>query len=97
MAAAISSKAGLPENGYRVSGNYSRLMDPSYDALYERYTQTIPLVERKQLVEQAMRFFAEQQIKMGLFYDVAVVMMSNRIHHVLPRRVAWGSHLWDVS
>jgi peptide/nickel transport system substrate-binding protein len=96
MAAAISSKSGLPENNYRVSGNYSRLMDPSYDALYVRYTQTIPLAERKQLVEQAMRFFAEQQIKMGLFYDVAVVMVNNRVTNVLARRVAWNSHLWDV-
>jgi peptide/nickel transport system substrate-binding protein len=97
LAAAVSSKAGLPENSFRASGNYSRLIDPAYDALYERYTQTVPMAERKQVVEQAMRFFAEQQIKMGVFYDVAVVMVSNRLKNVLPRRVAWNAHLWDVS
>jgi len=97
MAAVISSRAGLPENNFRASGNYSRLMDPNYDALYERFTQTIPLAERKQVVEQAMRFFAEQQIKMGLFYDVAVTMISNRVQNVLARRVAWNSHTWEVS
>ena len=69
MAAAVSSKAGLPENNFRASGNYSRLMDPTYDALYDRYTQTIPLGERKQVVEQAMRLFAEQQIKMTWCVD----------------------------
>ena len=58
MGAAISSKAGLPENGFRASSNYSRLLDPDYDALYDRYTQTIPLGERRQIVEQAMMFFA---------------------------------------
>ena len=96
MQAALSSRAGLPENNFRASGNYSRLIDPAYDALYERYTRTIPLDERKQFVEQAMRFFAEQQIKMGVFYDVAVTMISNRLTNVLPRRVAWASQTWDV-
>jgi len=96
MAAVLSTRAGLPENNFRASGNYSRLMDPAYDALFERYTQTIPAAERKQLVEQAMRFFAEQQIKMGIFYDVAVVLVSNRISNVVPRRVSWNSHEWDL-
>lgn len=96
MAGVLSSRAGLPQNNYRASGNYSRLLDPNYDALYERYTQTVPMAERKQIVEQAMRFFAEQQIKMGIFYDVAVTMINNRLVNVLPRRVAWGSHTWDV-
>lgn len=97
MAAVISSRAGIPENNFRASGNYSRLMDSNYDALYDRYTQTIPMAERKQLVEQAMRFFAEQQIKMGVFYDVAAIMINHRLHNVLPRRVAWNSHTWDVT
>ncbi|MBM2813035.1 MAG: extracellular solute-binding protein family 5, partial [Chloroflexi bacterium] len=39
MAAVISSRAGLPENNFRASGNYSRLMDANYDALYQRFTQ----------------------------------------------------------
>ncbi|MPZ15403.1 MAG: hypothetical protein GEU73_13425 [Chloroflexi bacterium] len=97
MTAVLSSRAGLPENNYRASGNYSRLMDPWYDALYERYTQTVPKEDRTRVVEEAMRFFAEQQIKMGLFYDVAVTMMNNRLSNVLPRRVAWASQLWEVS
>jgi len=97
MAAVLSSRAGLPENNFRASGNYSRLIDPTYDALYDRYTQTVPLAERKEMVEQAMRFFADQQIKMGLFYDVAVVLVNNRLHNVLPRRVAWNSHTWDLG
>ena len=96
MAAALSSKAGLPENNFRASGNYSRLMDPQYDALYDRYTQTIPLDERKQVVEQAMRFLAEEQIKMGVFYDVAVTMIGNRLHNVLAKRVAWASQTWEL-
>ncbi|MBM2813036.1 MAG: hypothetical protein HW416_3795 [Chloroflexi bacterium] len=44
-----------------------------------------------------MQFFAEKQIKMGVFYDVAVVLVSNRLHNVLPRRVGWSSQDWDVS
>ena len=56
----------------------------------------IPLGERKQLVEQAMRFFAEEQIKMGVFYDVAVTMISNRLHNVLAKRVAWASNTWEL-
>jgi peptide/nickel transport system substrate-binding protein len=96
MAAVLSSKSGLPENNFRASGNYSRLMDPNYDALYDRYTMTIPLDERKQVVEQAMRFFAEEQIKMGVFYDVAVTMISSRLTNVLPKRVAWASHTWEL-
>jgi peptide/nickel transport system substrate-binding protein len=96
MQSALSSRAGLPENSFRASGNYSRLMDPEYDALYDRFTRTIPLDERKQVVEQAMRFFTEQQIKMGVFYDVAVTMVSNRLRNVNARRVAWGSQTWEI-
>lgn len=91
------SGVGLPENNFRASGNYSRFMDPEYDALYARYTQTIPLPERRQIVEQAIRFFAEQQLKMGIFYDAASTMINNRLLNVHARRVAWGSHLWDVK
>jgi peptide/nickel transport system substrate-binding protein len=96
MGSLISSRSGLPENNFRASGNYSRLMDPGYDALYDRFTQTIPPDERKQVVEQAMRYFAEQQIKMGVFYDVAAVLISNRLQNVRARRVAWNSHEWQV-
>jgi ABC-type transport system substrate-binding protein len=97
MAAALSSRAGLPENNFRASSNYSRLLDPNYDALYDRYTQTIPMAERKQLVEQSMRFFTEQQIKMGVFYDVAGVLVNNRLQNIHARRVSWNSHLWELS
>jgi peptide/nickel transport system substrate-binding protein len=97
MQAVLSSRSGLPENNFRASGNYSRYMDPAYDALYERFTRAIPIAERKQLVEQAMRLFAEQQIKMGIFYDAASTMINNRLLNIQARRVAWNSHLWDLK
>src|SRR5207249_2571990 len=43
----------LPENGFKGS-NFSRMMDPQFDALIDRWQTTIPKAERMQALGQIL-------------------------------------------
>lgn len=88
------SRAPLPENGYQVTGNYSRYMNPEYDALYEKYTITIPWNERVQVVGQAVRHLTERVIKISLLFDVGVALAHNRVQNVPPKAPTWNAQEW---
>jgi peptide/nickel transport system substrate-binding protein len=94
-----SSRAQLPENNFQVAGgvNYSRYMNPEYDALYDRFTATIPQDERAQVFEQIVLHLAQNQVKLGLFYDPINILVANRIENVAARRPVWNAKDWEVK
>jgi peptide/nickel transport system substrate-binding protein len=93
----ISSRAPLPENRFQASQNYSRLMSAEYDALYERFTTTIPQDKRVQIFEQMVLFIAQNQLKLGLFYDPFNVLVANRVQNTAAWRTTWNAQDWQVK
>jgi peptide/nickel transport system substrate-binding protein len=97
-----SSKASMPENGYRVVGNHSRYMNPEFDALIDRLFVTIPKAERTQVLRQIMRHISEQLNVMGLYYGVEPAMIADRLEHATARKVqtsaqSWNAYEWTVQ
>lgn len=93
-----SARARLAENHFRVTGgfNYTRYLNPEYDALVERYFTTVPWKERMDVLRQMIRHITEQVIIMGMFYSTEANLLSNRMENVLPTR-AWNAHEWAVK
>jgi len=93
------SKTRLPENGFRGSNN-NRYMNPEFDALLDRYLQTIPQQERTSIIGDIIYHIADQVTLMGLFYDSEPTMIGARLRNVAARHVrstqAWNAHEWDV-
>jgi peptide/nickel transport system substrate-binding protein len=97
-----SSKAPMPENGFRVTGNHSRYLNPEFDDLVDRLFTTIPKQERTQVLGQIMRHISEQLNVMGLYYGVEPAMISNRLQGVSARKVqtsaqSWNAGEWDLK
>ncbi len=97
-----SSKTPLAENNF-VGDNYSRYMNPQFDALLDRYFVTIPRPERIAVVSQVAMHIAETLNLMGLFYQAEPTMVNNRISPV-SLTMAGGTTIfmgnvneWDVK
>ncbi len=95
-----STKAGIPEN--RFSGmNYARYSTPEMDVLLERFNSTIPTNPRRELLKQIVHHVTDQVIFLGLFYDVEVTAIGNRMKNVTGRGEGvtknWDSHIWDAA
>ncbi len=96
------SQTGLPENNFRRYTNKSRYMNPEFDALIDRYFETVPLAERTAVLGQILRHMTENLNVFGLLYETEVIAVSNRITGVTMARTdvlntTWQSHLWDVK
>ncbi len=95
-----SSRTRLPENNF-IGSNYSRYMNPEFDALLDRYFATIPKPERIQALGAVIRHIAENLNEMGLIHVARPVLISNRVVNAGPNistltTEAWNAHLWDV-
>jgi peptide/nickel transport system substrate-binding protein len=94
-----SSQAPLPENNFR-GNNYSRYMNPAFDALLDRFFTTIPARERTRLLGDIAQHISEQLNLMGLFYDTNGTLISGRLLHVNARHAnstqAWNAQEWDL-
>ncbi len=94
-----STQARTAERGYTGSNN-SRYMDPSMDALVERYLTTIPTRERVEAAGAIIRRISDELIWMGLFFDTEPSLIANRLVNVRAKpddgRQTWNSHEWDV-
>lgn len=96
-----SAAAPLPENRFN-GGNRSRYINPSFDAIVERYMSTISERDRAPILAQIVHHMTDQLTVMGLWYNTEPVMISKRLLGVTARDVgetteAWNAHLWDVS
>lgn len=92
-----SSRAPLPENNFQITGNYSRYMNPEYDALYEKFTVTIPRAERMRVLIQIVQHLQERLIKMPLFFDAEPTMVANRLQGVIAGKQVWNAHEWEIK
>jgi hypothetical protein len=74
-------------------------MNTEFDALLERYFNTIPKVERAALVSQIVQHMTDQVIWMGLFHRVDPCVIPNRIRNVWPRTdeatQGWNAQEWE--
>ncbi len=94
-----SANASIAERNYRAptsSRNRGAYMNPDYDVLMERYTVTVPIAERMDVMAQLIRLQTDLQLVMGLYYSVDAIMMANKLQEVRPA-ATWNAHEWDVK
>jgi peptide/nickel transport system substrate-binding protein len=94
-----SSRAALPENRYTGENN-PRYQNPEFDALLERYSMTIPLAARNQVLGQIVRHIADQVVMVGLYYRAEPTLIGSRVKNVTARppssTQAWNANEWEL-
>jgi peptide/nickel transport system substrate-binding protein len=92
-----SNQTPLPDSRF-VGRNYSRYMNPDFDAMIDRYFSTIPPGERMQILRQLVRHMSENATVLGMFYDADISFMNSRLRNLGVRQSnLWNVHLWDLS
>jgi peptide/nickel transport system substrate-binding protein len=96
-----SSQARLPDKNF-FGRNYSRYMNPSFDALLDRYFSTVPWKDRMEVGKEIMHHITDQVVWMELFYDATPFLISRRLKGVQATKAegsleSWNAHEWDVS
>jgi ABC-type transport system substrate-binding protein len=81
--------------------NFSRMMDPQFDALLDRWQATIPRSERTQALGQVLYEISDRLNAMPLTYGVRPIVIASRMQNVgvgtaVESSQAWNVHLWDV-
>ncbi|HZT06820.1 MAG TPA: ABC transporter substrate-binding protein [Chloroflexota bacterium] len=89
------SQARLPENNYTGS-NYSRYINPEFDALLDTYASTIPRVERLEALKAVLHMMTDQLSMMTLYYATSSTMISNRMVNA-GRDPTWNAPQWDLK
>jgi peptide/nickel transport system substrate-binding protein len=97
-----SSGARLPSNNFRVQGggNWSRYMNPEFDARLDRYFRTVPVPERIQALGEVIHQIADQVTLVGLYYNPVAGAASDRLLNVSSDWpglfITWNAFEWDV-
>lgn len=94
-----SARVASKENNW--TGGPFNYHNPEYDALYGRYSQTIPTKERFEALGQIVYHLADQLVAMGLYYEPIVELVGNRVTNVVvsqryEAQYSWSAHLWDL-
>jgi peptide/nickel transport system substrate-binding protein len=96
-----SAEARVAEKNYNGRNN-GRYMNLELDAIIDRYWVTIPWDARMDLVGQIVGHITDQVALLPLFYDMDVMLSSNRLLNAdAALRVdgaaqAWNAYEWDV-
>ncbi len=96
-----SPQAPTAANNY-AGRNYPRYMNPEFDAMIDRFYQTIPEGERHQVLGQIVNHISDRLVIMPQFYDAEPVMISNRLQNVIAPKVngyfvTTDAEQWDVA
>lgn len=91
-----SSQTPLPTNSF-VGQNYSRHMQPAFDALIDRYFVTIPKAERAAVLSEIAHYLTEQLTLMGLYYDTQPMLVSSRVRNVSAEATGWNAQEWELG
>lgn len=93
-----SSKTPLPSNNF-AGNNYSRYVNPEFDALIDQFLVTIPRRERNQVAAQIVRHSTEVLNVLTLYFQASPMLISDRL--IPPpdgqRARPWNSYQWDVK
>jgi len=89
-----SSEARLAERGFRGL-NYSRYMNPEFDALLDRYLASVPRAERMEALRAVVHHMTDQLNVMTLYYRAFVTMVSNRVVNASADPTS-NAHEWEV-
>jgi peptide/nickel transport system substrate-binding protein len=92
----VSSAAPVAETNF-VGANYSRYMDPEFDAKVERFFVTVQRPARMQVLGDIIRQMTDQVLTLGLFFDGTPALVGRRIDGVTPRQEGWNAHAWSVT
>jgi peptide/nickel transport system substrate-binding protein len=92
----------LPENNFSGGNNWSRMMDPQFDSLIDRWQATIPKPERMQVLGQILYEISDRLNVMPLAYGARPIAISNRVQGIsmgasIEVSQAWNVHSWDVK
>jgi hypothetical protein len=95
------SRTRLQENNF-IGSNYSRYMNPEFDAMLDRYFTTIPKQEQMRALGAVLHHIADNLTTMGLIHVARPVLISNRVANAAPNvstqtTEAWNVHLWDLK
>lgn len=103
LPAFLSRQARTAENNYEVSGlpNWPRYRSAELDGLVNKFFQTIPKVERIEVITQINQHIFENLNTIGLYYFPVPYAIANRMANVPTDRgsrasMSWNAHLWDV-
>jgi oligopeptide transport system substrate-binding protein len=92
-----SSFTPLPENRF-VGSNYARYNAPEFDAMIDKFNATIPRPERMDMLRQIMRYFSENLVHLGLFYDGDFMFANNRLQNIAgTESEVWNVTNWDAK
>ncbi len=87
----VSSAAPVAETNF-VGANYSRYMDPEFDAKIERFFVTVQRPARMQVLADIIHQITDQVLMLGLFYDGTPALVGRRIDGVTARQEGWNAH-----
>ncbi len=84
------------ENNYR-GVNRTRYRNPEFDALIDRYTMTIPVRERNEVLGQAINHMTRNIVVIGVYAIVDPTMISKRLTSVDLGNPTWNAHEWNLK
>jgi peptide/nickel transport system substrate-binding protein len=92
-----SSQARLPSSNY-IGNNYSRYMNPEFDALIDRFHATIPHRERMDALRAIVAHMSDNLPIILLHYAASTSMINNRLDNIgKGRNPTWNAQEWDVK
>lgn len=92
----VSAAAPVAETNF-VGANYSRYMDPEFDAKIERFFVTVQRPARMQILGDIIHQMTDQVMTLGLFYDGTPALIGRRIEGVTARQEGWNADVWALT
>jgi len=90
-----AAETPLPENGYR-GRNRSRYVNADLETLIARYTVTIPMRERVEILGDIVHHLTDNLVYLHLFYGGAAMAIGNRLVNVNAAQNTSNGYEWDV-
>ncbi len=96
LARVYSNKTPLPENNF-VGNNYNRYMDPTFDALLDKYFTTIPPGDRAVVHGEIIHRMTDEVLYLTLMHFGHPLLYSQRLKNVTAANQGWNSDKWTLE
>jgi peptide/nickel transport system substrate-binding protein len=90
-----AAETPLPENNYR-GRNRSRYVNADLENLITRYTVTIPMRERVEILGDIVHHLTDNVVYLHLFHGGAAMAIGNRLVNVNAAQNTSNGYEWDV-